>query len=395
MSFSDVFAVGAAVLIMAIGWYVSEWGARIASVLALAILLFAIWIKSDWSKNIKGWSTFVLSVIVVIFIVVTFLWPKLSVQPSIQEPAPRPSPPASVPTRPAVQLAPTFGNLKERTLALSQEIMEDLSRHGWREKQPVDRRSPNFHMPDVTDIEGLQKWIQTRSIHFRFRFLNRVIDLRNEFSQLHLRDERLDRFIESEGMIEQANQMMRQQNLAGMRQIDILPQQIEEVAERLVVLANQIKSQLTEEEQPTNFKLSLRGGNVFVAGIDFRLIGLVLDVEIRNAGKASIATDWKLLITVPGETPIPAQLTEPPPHLSLSGEHGTVTFPKSAFSLEKEAMSKPIEYGSPPLKGKLLFYVELQKDKLANKNTILELSVSDLSGNIFSTTQRYGDWLSR
>jgi hypothetical protein len=156
-----------------------------------------------------------------------------------------------------------------------------------------------------------------------------------------------------------------------------------------------IKSQLTQEEQPTNFKLSLRGGNVFVAGIDPRFTGLVLDVEIRNAGKASIATDWKLSITVPGETPISAQLTEPPPHLSLSGEHGTVIFSRSDFSLEKEAKSKPIEYGSPPLEGKLLFYVELQEDKLANRDTILELRVSDLAGNVFSTTQRYGDWLSR
>jgi hypothetical protein len=60
---------------------------------------------------------------------------------------------------------------------------------------------------------------------------------------LHLRDDRLDDFFKFQGMIEQANRQMAAASPG--REIDapILPQEIEEVAERLKVLANQIPTQ--------------------------------------------------------------------------------------------------------------------------------------------------------
>jgi hypothetical protein len=68
--------------------------------------------------------------------------------------------------------------------------------------------------------------------------------MRNEFAQLHIRDEKLDEFFTDEGFIEQANRAMAQ-TAAGRSPIAILPQEIEDVAERLKVLANEIPVERT------------------------------------------------------------------------------------------------------------------------------------------------------
>lgn len=155
------------------------------------------------------------------------------------------------------------------------------------------------------------------------------------------------------------------------------------------------KSEEAVKDQPTDFKLSLLGGNIFVADVDSRFTGLVLDVRIRNAGKASIATDWKLFITVPNETPILAQLTQPPPHLTLHGDKNEeIKLFESDFSFEKTIVATPIEYGKI-VQGRLLFYVESPKEEIIKKDTVLELKVDDIAGHTFSVTQRMGDWLIR
>jgi hypothetical protein len=79
----------------------------------------------------------------------------------------------------------------------------------------------------------------SRSEYFKFRFLQRIVDIRSEFAELHLRDEKLDDFLKYHGTIET---MDRQIVVAGRSpNILILPQHIEEVAERLRILAAQIK----------------------------------------------------------------------------------------------------------------------------------------------------------
>ncbi len=147
----------------------------------------------------------------------------------------------STPTPVIIQTAPTFGNIKERAVALSQEIMSDLYRNGW-PPGPGQQISPGFVIQQMpTTGNELSRWIKNRSGYFRWRFFERVLDIRNEFAQLHLRDERLDDFFKYQGMIEQANKQMAA--IDPQRQIDtpLLPQQVEEVAERLRVLAEQIK----------------------------------------------------------------------------------------------------------------------------------------------------------
>ena len=143
-----------------------------------------------------------------------------------------------------IEIAPAFGNIKERAVALSQEIMQDLYMHGWREGDPrVPHVLPpieHMKIPPAATLEQMEDWTRRRSDKFRYVFLPRVLEIRNEFAQLHLRDRELDEFFETEETISQASRQ-----LAGtgqQRHVDrvILPQEIEEVAERLRALAGQI-----------------------------------------------------------------------------------------------------------------------------------------------------------
>ena len=121
--------------------------------------------------------------------------------------------------------------------------MEDLYMHGWREGDPrLPHAMPlveHMKIPPAASLEQMADWNRRRSDKFRFRFFSRALEIRNEFAQLHIRDQRLDEFFEREEMVAQAN---RQLAAAGQqRQIDvILPQEIADIAERLRALAGQI-----------------------------------------------------------------------------------------------------------------------------------------------------------
>jgi len=139
-----------------------------------------------------------------------------------------------------VQLPPT-GNIKQRSIALSKEIMNDLYIHGWRQ-QPNAPQSDSFiqRMPIAPD--EFIKWAEKRSRFFWFRFITRVIDIRNELSQLHLSDERLDDTLKSIGVKMAANnQFIKGEYLGFQNENRIIPLQIEEIAQRLKILSDQIK----------------------------------------------------------------------------------------------------------------------------------------------------------
>jgi len=153
--------------------------------------------------------------------------------------------PAGVPLAPPA----TIGNLRERARALAHDIMDDLYRHGWHEQSeyfvtpPTGGMIPQPQMPRAP--KEYMEWTQHRSLYFRFRFLTRVRDTANEFSQLHLRDRQLDNFLDSESTLErvtkQSEAVASQNQTASPIEVPITAQQIQEVAERLMALADQLK----------------------------------------------------------------------------------------------------------------------------------------------------------
>ncbi len=104
-------------------------------------------------------------------------------------------------TPPILQL-PSTGNLKQRAIALSDEIMNSLYEHGWPQRSyPPQQKRWSGHivqqMPPNSD--DILKWSKSRSNYFMAMFFKKVLDLRNEFAQLHLRDQRLDDFFMYKG----------------------------------------------------------------------------------------------------------------------------------------------------------------------------------------------------
>jgi hypothetical protein len=144
-----------------------------------------------------------------------------------------------------------------------------------------------------------------------------------------------------------------------------------------------------------DFKLSILGGIVFIPDQDSALTGIAIEVRIRNSGTPSIATDWSMLVHLPrNDRIIAAQLTKPPPVLTLNGPAGKVLLHASE-SIEDKVASKPMRAGDPPVQGWLLFYLTLPKPDVIAPDTILEIRVEDFSGHVFSKKQRMGDWLQR
>jgi hypothetical protein len=140
-------------------------------------------------------------------------------------PAAKPNPKLEQqPPQTIIQVAPTFGNLKERAMELSDEIMNDLYLHGWKEYERHGIVSE--HWP--TDSDKSYEWIVARSNVFRFKFLARVREIRDEFSALHLRNDRLEDGLKEEREMPSPHYLN--------------PSTIEGISDSLKALAAQIKN---------------------------------------------------------------------------------------------------------------------------------------------------------
>jgi len=117
---------------------------------------------------------------------------------------------------------PQTGNLKERAIALSDEIVKD----------------PKFQNEPIWAKDGLAEWVKNRSNYFKWKYLARVHDIHNELSQLHLRNRELDDFVKHHRVIKSAQEWQQQQN-----EFPILPQEYWRVAESLRELADKIPAQ--------------------------------------------------------------------------------------------------------------------------------------------------------
>lgn len=118
--------------------------------------------------------------------------------------------------------------------------MTDLYRNGWRLPRDIPSRLriiPQSIQPRPTTNEGWRTWNEARSVAFHFMFYQRVVDIRNEFAQLHMKDEQLDDYIKSEEAMKQ-NPFDK-----TVWYTSTIPVKIESIAERLAVLAEETDDQ--------------------------------------------------------------------------------------------------------------------------------------------------------
>lgn len=94
------------------------------------------------------------------------------------------------------------GNLRERATDLSKEILDDLYLRGDPSVRPA--MSGKSVIPRIgempTDVKKMPMWNTWLSEHFKSRQRDRVVAIMKEFSELHLKDERLDQIMASDGM---------------------------------------------------------------------------------------------------------------------------------------------------------------------------------------------------
>lgn len=145
-----------------------------------------------------------------------------------------------------------------------------------------------------------------------------------------------------------------------------------------------------EAPPAVRFLLDTRGISLYPSPEDNSSTGIVLDVQMRNPGDSSIATDWRLAVTPHGRSPVMAQLNSIPtkmlaptsPPMTLHGKD----------DLSQKVRSSPVSSGKL-VNGKLLFYVPLPLSAVQDSATELKLSVQDIAGVPSSTTIRVGDWV--
>ena len=176
-------------------------------------------------------------------------------------------------------------------------------------------------------------------------------------------------------------------NIQGGRDVTVLVQPDQSIAQSGKPL------DATEHNATTSpdFKISILGANIFIPDGRQDLTGVAIDARIRNAGAPSLATEWALEIRLPNGEIAPAYPSKIPDELKLSGPSGTTKI-RAGESLDTRTFSCQIASGEG-FEGQLLFYTKASKPLVLDLNTVFKLSVEDVSGKRFTSSQRVGDLL--
>ena len=129
-----------------------------------------------------------------------------------------------------------LGNLRERAIQLSDDMMEDLWSHGW---FGWENHVYGFKPPPVPkDPEQGRAWRHSRYQYFIFRFFAQVKSVRDELAQIHLRSPKLDRNLD---MMDQTDIQNKKLMSQGVNQyIDLPLDMIDEASQQLRALAEKI-----------------------------------------------------------------------------------------------------------------------------------------------------------
>jgi hypothetical protein len=122
---------------------------------------------------------------------------------------------------------PASGNLKLRTLRLSEDI-----------EQKMDGRR-RLLMPNPRTREDVKALVKSESHYFRWEWLPDVKSIHEEFAQLHIRNQDLDDFLKFEQMDEDAQKFKNERGLET-NPTDLWPETVSRVVQDLRQLAGQL-----------------------------------------------------------------------------------------------------------------------------------------------------------
>jgi len=148
--------------------------------------------------------------------------------------------------------------------------------------------------------------------------------------------------------------------------------------------------------QPANFKVSLLGAEFYIpkassGNVLPNVTGLVIDLNLSNAGEPSVATNWQMFVTPKGKSPVEAYFQNQRTfqrqlqNVKLNAPHD--------FSFADAVSNTPLRTGEQKGPGSLVFVVPLPPPVVKDPDTRIELKVKDLNEQTFTTEKRLGDLL--
>lgn len=110
-------------------------------------------------------------------------------KPHAPAPIERVKPPLPNSAQPFIQVAPSYGNLKPRTLELSRQLAEFVQHR-------YDQYQNAVIYPKPITRENHLKWLWSTDVEYRQYYADNVVSLRDEFSVLHLKDVQLENILQ-------------------------------------------------------------------------------------------------------------------------------------------------------------------------------------------------------
>jgi hypothetical protein len=137
----------------------------------------------------------------------------------------------TVKVNPLIEIAPVYGNLKQRCINLSGEIAQ-LVQHR------TDQINNGQMYPRPLTEERYLTWLKSNDTEFRHNYVPDAEAMRDELSALHIKDERLDQILDEDldnRRLLQSRPQLSENNFGLMGVYDF-----QVIGERLGVLCNQL-----------------------------------------------------------------------------------------------------------------------------------------------------------
>jgi len=143
-----------------------------------------------------------------------------------------------------VEVATSYGNLKQRTVDLAELLAELVQyRYAWQKKYQT---MSTFSKDGKITQAGWNEWARSNDVNYRHFAADKVKGIHQEFADLHIHDPRLDEILDRDD-----------QNLKEQQELPQMPPQmfyidifdIQEIGERLMALANGLPGSVTVTPQ--------------------------------------------------------------------------------------------------------------------------------------------------
>ena len=112
-----------------------------------------------------------------------------------------------------------------------------------------------------------------------------------------------------------------------------------------------------------------------------KYVAITCLITITNLGLPSGATDWHLIVSIKGEKPFRVNPTPVIGSLRLGTEYKNTVLSEKDLIYEKTL--KPIATGEI-INGYVLFWIDIEKEKLNSQGTTMEIVFSDVEGKQYS-----------